>query len=124
MVEFDITITKKQTLDTKSVDNGISAALKQAAPLIQSEARSKHRYQSRTGNLLRATTVVNTQTTIKAYVDEAKAKYGKYIHDGFKSWAPDPFLNNAIESKLNDIDNIMASNIDRNLIKDRYNGIL
>ena len=115
MITIDTQIVVDQRLDTKSVDNAISEAIKQAAPLIQNEARSNHRYKSHTGNLIRATKVQTTKTLAKAYIDDSMAKYGKYIHDGKGRWAPDPFLDNAIQSNLDKIDSIIANSIDRNL---------
>ena len=73
----------------------LESALKEQADTIEKQARTVHRYQKRTGKLQQATVAEATRSEITGYLDEGIAHYGKYVHDGQRSWAPDPFLDNA-----------------------------
>lgn len=68
------------------------------------EAKAVHRFTSRSNNLERSVknTISTTPKSITSNfkLDERIANYGKYIHRGFRSWKPDPFLKNAIDNKV------------------------
>lgn len=73
------------------------------ASVIRS-AKTNHRYKRRSGDLQKATKQFEeSSNTFGVHIDETIAKYGQYIHDGFKTWASDPFLtkafNRAIDKK-------------------------
>lgn len=78
---------------------------------VRDHARLYHRYTRRTGNLESATKSSKTSTGGTVYIDDGQAIYGKYIHEGFKSWAADPFLYDAesdLDGELNQaIDNAL-----------------
>jgi len=116
MIEINVTVIQDKPLDSKQIDQATKEALIVTRELIETSARTDHRYNSKTGRLTRATKVKTVDQTLKAYIDDNTAKYGKYIHSGFKGWAPDRFLERAIESNLNKIDDIMISKIDKALI--------
>ena len=73
----------------------ISQAIVPYLKAVQSTARREHRYNRQTGNLERSVKLEINQDGGSVYIDEAQANYGKYIHNGFKSWSPDPFLSDA-----------------------------
>lgn len=71
---------------------------------VKQAARSNHRFESRTGNLERAIKNNKTADGGSVYVDESIAPYGKYVHDGHRSWAADNFIeDNFDEDRLNDM---------------------
>lgn len=79
---------------TKAVNDQIEAD----AIVTKIDAQNNHRYTVRTGNLRRNTTFKMDRriSAVKFYIDDVKAHYGKFIHDGFKTWSPDPFLSKAV----------------------------
>ncbi len=68
------------------------------------EAKANHRFESRTNQLERS--ISNNIKTSKHkilstfFLDDRIANYGKYIHGGFKSWKPDPFLEDAFDKHI------------------------
>jgi hypothetical protein len=88
----------------KKLESAISMSLDEFVRIIteriESRAKTVHRYESRTGNLQRATksSTINKQAEI--YIDKVLAKYGSYVHDGTKKWQPDTFIADAIEYVL------------------------
>lgn len=68
--------------------------------LLYDAKETYHRYNHRTKNLRDATKMEGKLLSKKGLVlkvDLKKAKYGKYIIEGFKSWSPDPFLDTAYD---------------------------
>lgn len=63
------------------------------------EAKATHRFCPQTGNLERSILSdvkrCGKEIVGKVYLEDSIAVYGKYIHRGFKSWTPDPFLETA-----------------------------
>lgn len=78
--------------------------MRKAMSSVQRDARSKpfHRFDSRTGSLVRsvAARVYDQGLTGSVELRNEIAEYGKYIHEGFKSWAPDPFIDVAMKKNL------------------------
>ena len=69
------------------------------------EAKAQHRFTARSGNLERS-----IKNQIKAepnkilsifHLDHRIANYGKFIHEGFKSWKPDKFLEDSFNKHIN-----------------------
>jgi len=81
----------------RSLPVSVERALQREAEKIQNTAQTKHRYTRRTGALMGATVAKATEMEIEGYIDESKAHYGKYVHEGHHSWAPDRFLTTAFE---------------------------
>ena len=65
------------------------------------EAKQIHRFKARTGNLERSikNQIRKTDKSIvsRFHFDGRVANYGKFIHNGFHSWKPDPFLENSFD---------------------------
>jgi len=103
----------------KAVNNQIEAD----AIVIVSQARREHRFQTRTGNLVRSTKYKMSKRDNAAtfFIDDVTAPYGKYIHDGFKFWHPDPYLFNAVKRNTKRIYKDTVAAIDR-LIKKYHLG--
>lgn len=72
---------------------------------IQIEAKQQHRFKTQTGvleqSVLSEVDPIKLQGTV--WLSERVARYGKYIHRGFKSWQADPFLYDAFRRKKNQI---------------------
>ena len=83
------------------------------------DAKEKvHRYKHDKRNLRDATKFKGSlfkKKGLSLFVDLGKAHYGRYIIKGFKSWAPDPFLNKAIKENykfiLNTINNAFIETV-------------
>lgn len=100
--------------DKLLIDQSLEESKKEIADLLRNYAQNNHRYQSRTGNL-RNSTETSIKDIVSLYINKAKAEYGSYIHDGFKSWKADPFIDKAIEDNLTKIEQIIDKNIDKYL---------
>jgi hypothetical protein len=68
------------------------------------EAKAQHRFTARTGNLERS---IKNRVTAEANkilsifeLDNKIANYGKFIHNGFRSWKPDPFLEDSFNKHI------------------------
>jgi len=76
--------------------------MRKAMSAVQTQARQKHEFTSQTGALVRS---IDARVRDKGLTGEVMlrneiAEYGKYIHEGFQSWAPDPFLDDAFKGNL------------------------
>ena len=94
--------------DTRDVDKGLQSlsrslsvgfekGLSGLARKVEQRARTRHRYKDRTRKLERATTVESAVDGLRAEISNTLAPYGKNIHEGFGTWAPDPFLADAVK---------------------------
>jgi len=83
---------------TVAVNNQIEAD----AIVTISQARQQHRFTTRTGNLVKSTKykMSRRDSAVNFYIDNAKAVYGKFIHEGFKSWRPDRYLQKAVTKNM------------------------
>lgn len=89
----------------KETFKAVNLELKKGARDVQVDARANHRFTTRTGALERSVETRLSPSLLRARVGINKrfAKYGKYIHDGFKSWKPDRFITKAGEAKKEDL---------------------
>lgn len=77
----------------------LNIAGERIAKLVEDYARANHRYITRTGNLENSTyATYSEQNGLEVFTDLVAADYSEYIISGFKTWSPDPFLDNAIEA--------------------------
>lgn len=55
---------------------------------VAEEARQKHGFKARTGNLERAITTIQSREGLKGWVtvDRTQAPYGTYVHQGFNAF--------------------------------------
>lgn len=109
MTDYEIMIKRDMT----SCKRGIRNAQVKVANFLESYARSHHRYTNRTGNLKKSTYFDVANEYIKGYINGAN--YGKYIIQGFKKWAPDDFLNEAVNNNLDKIDAMIQKELDKAL---------
>jgi len=91
------------------VKKELEAELLDIASSIEEEAKSQHRYNSKTGALESATKVEYVKNSgIYAYLDTGTAPYASYVHDGQRSWRADPFLEKAFKRHIRDIDKAIS----------------
>ena len=88
----------------RSLKEEVKVAGQKVGDRLERQARTRHRYRSRTGNLLSATQSETVGTVTTLYIDPARAPYGRYVHDGANSWAPDTFVYDAAEGNEPDIE--------------------
>ena len=88
----------------------IAIAAKEWLTSVQTEARLVHRFTTRTGALERSiqTKVTERAEDGKVYLETGIARYGPYIHNGFKSWKPDMFLTDAAERKRKELPGMIS----------------
>lgn len=63
---------------------------------ITRRAKILHRFRSRTGNLVSAIESEMYGLSGRVYIDDMLAPYGKFVHNGQRTWAPDPFIYDAV----------------------------
>lgn len=85
------------------------------------DAKANHRFTARSGNLERSIIpeVIRTNDNIigMVFLKDEIALYGKYIHNGFRSWRPDPFLKNSAETHFEIIKQKLKQKFDEILRK-------
>lgn len=103
----------------KEVTREMRVSMKSAMQEIQKQARRKHRFKSRSNQLERSVqqSVSSSGLSGKVYLEKGIARYGEFIHDGFKSWAPDEFLYNSAEKKERKVKEVLEKGIVKALKK-------
>jgi len=99
--------------DMSSMKKGLANALVKVSNFLEAYARNHHRYQNQTGNLRKSTYFDVASNYIKGYVNGAV--YAPYIINGHRSWAPDDFINEAIQNNLEKIDAMIEKEINKEL---------
>ena len=90
----------------------LSALVEKLSLDIVIEAKANHRFTSRSNNLERS---IKNRISYKPNriistfsLDNRIANYGKYIHKGFRSWKPDPFLKDAFDNKTKNLKRLIS----------------
>ena len=90
----------------------LSALVEKLSLDIVLEAKANHRFTSRSNALERS---IRTRMNYKPNriistfsLDNRIANYGKYIHKGFRSWKPDPFLKDAFDNKTKNLKRLIS----------------
>jgi hypothetical protein len=100
-----------------NMQNEVSQVMREQMEQTEEYARNNHRFETQTGTLESAISSVTDEISGELFVDENVAPYGKYVHDGQRSWAPDQFITQAVEARLDEIveavDNAIQDAIDR-----------
>ena len=101
----------------RALQRYVGAAMRSAVSVVEVSAKQNHRFKTRSGDLLRSVQSGVEDMGLSGFVElnDAIAEHGKYIHDGFKSWAPDPFVEQAFTSGANMdmIEDKLSAAIDR-----------
>ena len=87
----------------------VRKTLKEQIGYVRDQARRNHRYTIRTGKLEKSTMshVLDDKDGLfgEAYLESAGTmvkggdSYGKYVHEGQRTWKPDKFLDKALEDR-------------------------
>lgn len=79
----------------------IMGVLKRYVTKIVREAQTVHRFKSQTGFLERSViselNSLSDRIVVSVLSSPTIASYGQHIHNGFRSWRPDPFITKAFE---------------------------
>lgn len=79
---------------------------------MEDYAKSNHRFSSRTGNLLSAIRSDIYNLSGRLYIDDFLCDYGKFVHNGQRSWAPDQFIYDAYDALSDDIASEMRDQLE------------
>lgn len=79
----------------KKVERSVKRDVVKITKLAEKKAMTQHRYTRRTGKLQYATRGYVKDMTSVLMVDGRIARYGYYVHEGQRSWAPDRFITKA-----------------------------
>lgn len=98
------------------LQNSIIPTIESSMVEAEAEARANHRFKNRTGNLesniLSETVKTENGVDSKLYIHD-RASYGVYVHDGHRSWEPDPFIREPFFKFVEKIDNEIKENLNR-----------
>lgn len=120
MIEFDFDYQEAvSALEdfSEEVEDEVEGALEKSIKKVADEARIVHRFRSRTGRLQSAVQTETQGYSARAFINDGLAPHGKHIHDGFKSWTPDPFLEDALRRNESSIGNELESAVSRAITK-------
>lgn len=98
--------------------DAVDAGFEIASKKVLSDAARMHRFKSRTGNLISSLRSSISAESAEFMIDNAQAPYGKYVHEGFKSWQSDPFLQSAVNSNAENITNTVSAAIGKLIDKE------
>ena len=80
---------------TATIESGINKAIKVLSPQLTAYAKTHHRYNDVSGSLSNSISTDQLNLGLRLKADEL---YGVFIHDGFKTWAPDPWLEETLNA--------------------------
>lgn len=122
----------EMVIDTSEVEKALAGLAKDLVPTLTDElnkvsneivveAKNNHRFKSRTGNLVEATKKelkIDRESIRALYkIDNLKAPYGGYIHDGKKGWSADKYLENAVNRNEEKIMQALSRGTDKAIAK-------
>lgn len=102
---------------SKYITEEVNKALDILMPKIQEYARAQHRFITRTGRLERSITQDVKDLIGDLYINDLVAPYGKYVHEGHGTWAPDQFIYDAINAFDKIIQQTLEQAVDRAIVK-------
>ena len=83
------------------IDKAVFSAIATVNKSTIKVSRTKHRHKTRSGTLNKSIMPTKSAKSRGIEIKSNIAKYGQYIHDGFKGWKADPFLTSAFNEKWN-----------------------
>lgn len=101
--------------DELRMSKALDKASDRISLLLESYARTNHRFKSKTGNLARSTEFdVTAKNIVTGYIRES-APYGVNIVKGFKHWPADDYIANAVNNNQEAIERIIDEEISKEL---------
>lgn len=101
------------TTSDANINIAIDKAFARWGVIVLNEAKNKHRYISRTGNLRNATSADYLDNKLRLYINDAKANYGKYVHDGVNGRTDDQFIDSAVANNITLLDEFIIQEINK-----------
>lgn len=84
---------------------------------IQRRAKILHRFRNRTGNLVSAIESEVYGLSGRVYIDDMLAPYGKFVHNGQRTWAPDPFIYDAVAELEDELTTSLKKTLEKTIEK-------
>ena len=84
---------------------------------MQRRAKILHRFRSRTGNLVSAIESELYGLSGRVYIDDMVAPYGKFVHNGQRTWAPDPFIYDAVAELEDELSTALKQTLEASIQK-------
>lgn len=84
---------------------------------MEDYAKSNHRFTSRTGTLVSSIRSDIYNLSGRIYIDDFLCSYGKFVHNGQRSWSPDQFIYDAYNALSDDIASEMRDQLEMIEIK-------
>jgi phosphoribosylaminoimidazole-succinocarboxamide synthase len=125
-MSLSMSIDSKELTDSllkvsNTLEENITVEMNKISDVIIKEAKTSHRFKSKTGNLVEATKKelgIDRKSVQALYtIDDVKAPYGKYIHDGKKGWSADKYLENSVVRNEKNIEKAVETGIDNTIKK-------
>ena len=92
-------VSVKVDIDVNAIDRqirqGISNGIEKVMPKLEAYAKTNHRYVNQTGNLTNSISTRKLEMGLSLFAD---ANYASYVHDGQRSWTPDPWIADTIKN--------------------------
>ena len=110
-------LLKALEIAPREVEKELRVEMKHQMAQVQALARRNHRYKTDTGFLERSVKSKVDKLSGTTFLDDGIADYGKYIHEGFKSWRPDQFLYRAFSRLTSKIVKGMQDAVNRAIRK-------
>lgn len=82
---------------------------------IETRAKVLHRFRSRTGSLVAAIESELYGLSGRVYIDDILAPYGKFVHNGQRTWAPDPFVYNAVSQLEGELTSVLKRTLEASI---------
>jgi len=104
---IEVMLDARDLMGVYEIEDYAQASLMEVMKLgtvkMEQDARSNHRFQSRTGSLVEAILSETWGLSGRVYIDDFIAPYGVYVHEGQRSWAPDQFIYKAVSKNLSSL---------------------
>lgn len=88
----------------ESLHQAFNSILGTSLNKMQTYAQFTHRYITRTGILSSAIKSEVKDLVGELYIDENRAHYGKYVHEGHGTWAPDQFIYGSAQANTTNLE--------------------
>ena len=101
MSTVEVYIAAQDLIDSMIPDyatEAVERVLSLGVSKMQRYAETHHRFNSRTGTLVSAISSQVYGLSGRLYIDDFLAPYGHYVHNGQRSWSPDPFITDAFDA--------------------------
>lgn len=80
---------------------------------LEAKAKAEHRYENKSGKLTAAIYSDSDVTGEIALAVKQSVEYGTYVLEGHGTWAPDPFLQDALDNSDQYVEDELSKAMDR-----------